>query len=299
MEASYSGFPMHNHLKVTFDLYAFHEWNAESTILQLAIGSTSRELRNIPSPPNQIFLCSGIPVYFIQITEIFSNQEYEAQIKLSVVNPTAQQFWGIRNFALSHDQVCDSTCFSCVHEQDPSSCTQCMMDFVPGNKTDLTLNTFFCLFSCEPKDHKHIDGQNQCVCEDGYYKDGYNCRYCDFTCETCSGPAASNCLSCNEQKLFAFNEDSSQCECASGYYQYQFQCFECPLKCTSCISNHHCTNCKENYFIKQADRLCHRCDIQCRTCDYRSGQCTSCYQEYYRRLYKSSCICPFLYKSEF
>jgi hypothetical protein len=82
-----------------------------------------------------------------------------------------------------------------------------------------------------------------CPCSAGYVEDGdATCSVgpnltCSITCETCSGPAKNQCLSCKSQSNRVLS--GTTCVCVSGYYDYNSRncmkssCLYCSLQQTS------------------------------------------------------------------
>ncbi|ELP84797.1 protein serine/threonine kinase, putative [Entamoeba invadens IP1] len=112
-------------------------------------------------------------------------------------------------------------------------------------------------------------------CDDGYvhYKSctcitGFNflsnglCETCHSTCEKCSGPLTTNCLSCG-----------------SGRYLQNGQCLSCDSNCydigPSCHNINGCIKCKDAFYIN--NKMCSPCNSNCNTCDGgTSSSCLSC-----------------------
>lgn len=59
-----------------------------------------------------------------------------------------------------------------------------------------------------------------CACLPGFYENGVDaiCPPCDISCQTCSGPAATNCLSCFTNDNFQPVTADNTCICETGFY---------------------------------------------------------------------------------
>jgi len=86
------------------------------------------------------------------------------------------------------------------------------------------------------------------VCEEGYFADQetFECLKCYPNCRTCSGPEATDCLSCENAYL---HEDGTCRTCPNGTYLENTECLECIELCADCISRNECTECIENAFL--------------------------------------------------
>ena len=61
---------------------------------------------------------------------------------------------------------------------------------------------------------------DECVCKTGYYQvNSFTilCEICAYTCETCNGGTATDCLTCNSAKNRVTN-NAGGCVCKDGYY---------------------------------------------------------------------------------
>jgi len=142
-------------------------------------------------------------------------------------------------------------CASCssFEEEDCSECkanasgNPCVCD--PGYGLDrLDLECIECELSMG---REVVNGK--CYCAKGYFNNnstGIDCQECHSTCETCSGPEPTDCLSCDGFYLY---EDGSCGPCPDGTYLEGTECLECMELCAICTSEDECTNCVENAFI--------------------------------------------------
>ena len=138
------------------------------------------------------------------------------------------------------------------------------------------------------------------------------CELCDTSCETCSGSAATNCLTCyTGQYLLAANNSCVSCD-VDGYYQDTLAqtCDECDTSCqtcsgsaaTSCLScptgkyllasNNSCVSCDvDGYYQDTLTQTCEACDTSCQTCSGSSAtSCLSCYSGKYLLTANNSCV---------
>jgi proprotein convertase subtilisin/kexin type 5 len=90
----------------------------------------------------------------------------------------------------------------------------------------------------------------------------FSCRWCDSRCSTCSGPEASQCLTCDRTSKYP-NLQMTACvgSCSPGFYLGSglgqcLPCFDTCLNCTS-SSDTACSSCKLGYMY-MADE--HRCE---------------------------------------
>jgi hypothetical protein len=102
------------------------------------------------------------------------------------------------------------------------------------------------------------------VCVPGTYYDAtaFQCKPCEFPCETCT--SATKCLTCPPK---CFPNGAESCEW-------------CPEKCTECLSPTKCTQCIEKHTTqKQPDgsTICVPCDPSCAACaPGKPNKCTEC-----------------------
>ena len=149
---------------------------------------------------------------------------------------------------------------------------------------------------------------------DGYYQDTgtQTCKACDTSCKTCSGSAATNCLSCDTGKyLLASNNSCVSCD-VDGYYQDTGTqtCKACDTSCktcsgsstTSCLScysgkyflvaNNSCVSCNvDGYYQDTTTQTCNACDSSCQTCNGAAAtNCLTCGTGKYLLSVNNSCV---------
>ena len=144
------------------------------------------------------------------------------------------------------------------------------------------------------------------TCPIGYYGDSTfgECRKCDTTCQTCSGPGASQCIICSNSSILFLQSISppsyclSSCPLNSYPSLNNFTCLSCDASCLGCIGStpNQClscnsgnflqsnigpascqSSCPNNTFPNQTDFTCLQCDESCHSCiGALPTQCISC-----------------------
>ena len=186
---------------------------------------------------------------------------------------------------------CDLSCLTC---SDATTCTSCGSAVSGSN---LYLYSGACLMTCP----------------DTFYPDSSSktCLGCDASCHTCSGPSATECLSCNSGSLFSAN-NSCISSCGDGNYSSNSICTSCPIGCKTCTSATVCTSCQnvngipyylsvsscllacptQTYAVNSSNQ-CVACDGSCASCYGTATYCLSCsgvlYHAYSTKLCQSSC----------
>jgi proprotein convertase subtilisin/kexin type 5 len=159
---------------------------------------------------------------------------------------------------------CHPECLGCTAH--PQNCIACALN---TTYLDQTLGINICTQCKTPC--LACTSQTDCSsCLDGYYLSSLTCAKCDPNCQTCNGPANSNCLSCfGSSNLIA-----------GGF------CSGCSSTCNQC-SGTQCSGCVAGYFIYNGNCLslcpqgsfgqnstCVNCDGSCLSCN--STACLSC-----------------------
>jgi proprotein convertase subtilisin/kexin type 5 len=136
------------------------------------------------------------------------------------------------------------------------------------------------------------------------------CYTCDTTCETCHGPATTDCDTCFVPQFRTFNLALKSCPCSTGYYDsgadicslcYN-RCETCKTTATNCLScipaqfrtrSGSVCNCSSHYFQQAAgDLACTACNSRCFECTSTSQTaCLSCYPIQNRVTSGSTCVC--------
>ncbi|ELP90452.1 furin, putative [Entamoeba invadens IP1] len=164
---------------------------------------------------------------------------------------------------------CDSKCKTC--DQKTGNCLSCYLgSFVSEG---------ICI-SCEAGYYN--DGDHCFPCNENTYayKNSTKCITCNNSCKTCDSKTGS-CLTCNEGCWL--NKNRCYCCQAGNYYNItESRCIAClPGTFSPNSGSIKCEECKEGMFTsKTASTSCSSCDSLCKTCDKKTGQCTSCYTGY-------------------
>ncbi|KAL4470077.1 hypothetical protein ABPG72_008736 [Tetrahymena utriculariae] len=227
-------------------------------------------------------------------------------------------------FDILDTPICQQCHYSCVTCSDntPSGCISCPADrnlvntqclCQEGNIDDsiqqkcLSCNytcatcsvangsSSTCL-TCNPTHFRSLVN-NKCVCNPGYYDDGsrVDCKQCDPTCRTCSGPGSSSCQTC-DATLFRTLNATNQCVCMNGYFLSAGVCQKCDSNCKTCTNTStYCTSCSslmnlvnnycvcENGYFAQGSN-CVQCDITCSTCNGpTAADCLTCDSQDFRQ----------------
>lgn len=118
-----------------------------------------------------------------------------------------------------------------------------------GSKCACPLGFFFVNGSCvKCGSNTFYDGKN-CVCNRGYYQSTLGCIQCNPTCGTCSGPAASQCLTCTDV-TYTFNNGictKGTCDPGSFYDSTANLCKRCLPFCNSCVTDKACAICQDGF----------------------------------------------------
>ncbi|CAG8758554.1 25452_t:CDS:2, partial [Racocetra persica] len=172
---------------------------------------------------------------------------------------------------------CPSACLDCSLANGPNGkvqCNSCLPGFVLDNGN--------CVKTCSPG--KVVNP-----------KDNLNCIACDSSCSTCSGPSASECLTCSNTNQFALNGVCSSTKCPSSYFTKGTSCIKCHPDCAECSGSdfNQCTKCPSTRPIltsggqcvescpagsyTDSTGTCKTCNSDCFSCvGPRSDQCLGC-----------------------
>ncbi len=171
-------------------------------------------------------------------------------------------------------RLCDSVCFKCTGA--PNICTACYVA------------------------HNRILSGNQCICNTiGYYNDNTSltCPSCHYSCLSCTGPSASQCIDClstNKRTI-----DINSCFCNPRYYDNgvnqvcpscHYTCYTCSgssaTNCSTCAasdfrtvlsSNNSCPCMVGYYDLGYPNNICAACHYTCLTCSNTgSNACLTC-----------------------
>ncbi|CAG8628640.1 23176_t:CDS:2 [Cetraspora pellucida] len=198
------------------------------------------------------------------------------------VSPLGNQAF-VANAAAGTCDACPSACLDCSLANSPTAltsqngkvqCNSCLPGFVLDNGS--------CVKTCSPG---KVVNPN----------DNLNCIACDSACATCSGPSASECLSCSNSNQFALNGVCSSTPCPSSYFTQGTACIKCHPDCAEC-SGQEFTQCKKCPSTRpiltsggqcvetcpagsyaDSTGTCKKCNSVCSSCvGSRSDQCLGC-----------------------
>ena len=190
-------------------------------------------------------------------------------------------------------------CISCTSDR---SCTLCSNGFVLLNGkcfSNCPDGMFKKEKSCEPcdaagycsscdtsgrclsctEDYTLLNGACSSPCSNGQYYSEGTCYNCYYKCETCFGPAVTDCTSCNDSSI--------KTRMVSFSLQGQIFCDECTSGCQLCSKpyNNYCLSChegkhllKDKINVPRAECL-DNCPIGTyATDDHGLSICSSCYE---------------------
>lgn len=220
---------------------------------------------------------------------------------------------------LSTQQMCTSYCPEGLY-QDPISgkCNPCNPSCIgctgPGNKQCVQCSTGYY------KATSLTTSESSCVttCPDGYWPDNSQntCSQCDSTCESCTGPESTSCLTCKSGLYFQPATRLCLSSCPTGYWlnTVSQECSPCMLECASCSSSSSCLTCSSGYFVQPnsnecadscprgyyqnaTSNKCLSCHESCETCTGpTNNECTDCKQGFFLQPSSTTCLktCPVL-----
>ena len=145
-------------------------------------------------------------------------------------------------------EKCDPKCSECVHEK--SFCLKCREDLATDESDDriLALKLNSCVFVAKSSE-----------CDQAMFYDvgSGDCRFCDITCEECSGRGEYSCLKCAQRRPYI---QDGRCvdKCSDGYYLSAelSRCLRCGPDCQEC-DEAKCRVCQDG-FVLNGDQQCER-----------------------------------------
>ncbi|KAL4454555.1 hypothetical protein ABPG74_021760 [Tetrahymena malaccensis] len=182
--------------------------------------------------------------------------------------------------------ICNDGYFEDINNQKCSKCDQSCLTCFDSTNT-----------GCKTCQNDRIlnsgSGSGSCICKPGSYENPSLkiCVQCHYSCRTCSGPNANNCILCQDYRTLNMNS----CLCNQGFYDDSDQksCVPCHYSCLSCKNSltSGCNNCQKNrqfdinglckcnngFYDDSSALKCLPCDYSCNTCSAGSkSSCNSC-----------------------
>ncbi|EAR90593.2 deoxyribonuclease II family protein (macronuclear) [Tetrahymena thermophila SB210] len=183
---------------------------------------------------------------------------------------------------------CQSGCKSCL-SSDSNICIECDIGFyLDGNKCSR------CQQNCE------ICTQNgnictQCIENFELDKNSQCIPTCDQSCLTCSQPQdPDSCLSCSKGSYLTDDNNCKKCispctdcekgdkctQCEQNYILKNYECLPiCDKSCLTCSSPKNpqsCLTCEEGYYLNKITNECMICGVDCAQCLESADNCTTC-----------------------
>ncbi|CAD8125277.1 unnamed protein product [Paramecium sonneborni] len=183
--------------------------------------------------------------------------------------------------------ICSQFCYECINKFD--NCTSCYADrYLEGSTCKCTTKFFGGAISTF----------------DGFFK----CQQCHFSCGTCRGGLAIDCLTCMEYEHRY--QVGNTCKCKNGYFDVglpvcekcNYQCKECKYQADSCIScqdntlrklNVNKCQCIQKHYDDGKNEICQICHYSCLRCKDIETKCEYCSVEsnrtYNEQLFSCDC----------
>nr|Q9NJ15.1 RecName: Full=Proprotein convertase subtilisin/kexin type 5; AltName: Full=Proprotein convertase PC6-like; Short=aPC6; Flags: Precursor [Branchiostoma californiense]AAF26301.1 proprotein convertase aPC6B isoform [Branchiostoma californiense] len=206
------------------------------------------------------------------------------------------------NYFVEDEGTCSEECGQGYYkDEEERKCLDCSADCLTCQ-----VSADHCT-SCDDEDGLKLF-ENTCVaqCSEGRYMDENDvCQDCDDSCDTCTGPDATDCVTCADEDLL----QESQCveSCSSGYFQQEYECLKCHATCASCSGSrddqcltcsghleldedtHRCiTSCEDGEYGTEEGK-CEDCNIICKKCNgSQADQCLECHHD--TNLYDTTCV---------
>ena len=106
------------------------------------------------------------------------------------------------------------------------------------------------------------------------------CAACHYSCDTCSGVLATDCLTCN---MTARYTSSTSCLCRPGFYDDGMQepCPACHVQCVTCQdgTNATCTVCDASMKRALAAAAPNYCNCMSHYYDVGPAACATCFSQ--------------------
>lgn len=150
---------------------------------------------------------------------------------------------------------------------------------------------------CNACKNYQIEDTKKCVesCPNEYYADGYQCKHCSATCETCTYISTKEvmCLKCKPGYLLVEGKGTCEQSCEKGYYKDDnlHHCRVCSGVCAECTENKDkCTACRSGQVIDRDTCVPER--EPCPAGSYQSADgCKACPQGCFSCTSFSNCTC--------
>lgn len=144
-------------------------------------------------------------------------------------------------------------------------------------------------------------------CKTGEFWTGTECKQCEASCQECSGPNNTDCISCKELKFLDTFSNHCIAECPDGFYGdlTTTHCKACPMGCKQCSGN-KCTaclpellligesclpHCPSGTYLTKA-KTCKPCDNSCLECASSPSHCVKCHSNDVLNGSQCSSVCP-------
>ncbi|ELP83904.1 protein serine/threonine kinase, putative [Entamoeba invadens IP1] len=181
---------------------------------------------------------------------------------------------GINKICTKCDDTCGGKCNAMT-----GYCTGCNTGYVPINSVSLTCQ------SCSTFDSNCLecttDFKQICkTCSSGKYPSSSGtCQECDKSCGGQCNGTTGICTGCLDNYVF-YDDKTVTCQSCSLFYN----------KCLKCATDYSrkCIECQPNNYL--SNNICLPCDSTCKSCDGKTGQCTSCNQNHVYSGNKMSCV---------
>ncbi|XP_077999737.1 extracellular matrix organizing protein FRAS1-like [Glandiceps talaboti] len=178
-----------------------------------------------------------------------------------------------RGQVLAHTGTCTNSCYDGYYN-DNGICRECAPGCVLCNGPGECMRC---------RDPARSIQYGECIeqCAEQFYADPLTriCTECDWSCNSCVGPTAFDCILCMDS--FLLQNGTCVPGCTRGYYPLEDQCRVCDTKCLECDGAVSCTECYRPLLL--LDTQCvEECgpgmyaDTDSKTCIACSQYCIEC-----------------------
>ncbi|KAM3137487.1 hypothetical protein pb186bvf_010460 [Paramecium bursaria] len=326
--------PEHNQIRVYFNLYLIDNWQAGDTFSYYIDGSLVQTFtQNNPNIQLQ-----GLYYQDQQFKVTYTSIHSQPTISLYFSCNIAQQNSQVASCGISDLFVLidENTNILCPLQSEyfsyfTNNCEQCLTlgcelypDNIPAIYQKCTAGCLDCssnidCASCDTALGYSING-NTCECLSGYFQ-LITCNKCHYSCTECTGPAYTDCTSCDSTRTISSGVCSCQTDKFDVFSQSQCELIHdssspyCHYSCDTCFGAeyHNCLTCpagsnrayKDSYsckcdtqFIDVGVQACEfvTCHDTCLTCDGPlESNCLSCPNNF--RYESGFCICDGLFNN--